>query len=383
MGKQYISTVSASQAHKLDVIGLTVVNKFSITVSSDGYANFWDNKQDEVHDPNQFVHREFINKIGVHHVASYENVLPASNTKVVVLAFACFDGSIVIKYFVNDDISTLKQFETTEFKTQFWAPVFYKDPESKNDYFISTKASGTTFVYDFVATPSIDDVTLEFNKVGELNANTTSFPNSIAMCPTEDKKVAIGYSNGDVLLYDLLHFTPVYTFHSTDLQVSAKVSSSASIPRVMAFSPGGSILAVARDNQSSGSITLYDVKFGENIGSLTTPSHSSVASVGGFAHNGWIMGLSFDEEGKNLASCGFDKCIRVWNLESREREATINISPTDLENPETDEFDKSVASGVSFIKKGVRGGSGGDTNEGLCVISFDRGVRWYREAGGI
>ncbi|ODV77346.1 WD40 repeat-like protein [Suhomyces tanzawaensis NRRL Y-17324] len=385
MGKQYISTVSAAQAHSLDITDLTIVNKFTITVSSDGYANFWDNKQDEVHDPKQFVHKELINELGVHHVASYENNLPSSSIRIVFLAFASFDGSVVFKYYINDDISTLKSFEPVKPVTNSWAPVFHKDPESKQDYFICTKADGTTTVYSFTVAAHEDDVSVDITleKFGDLDANASSFPTSIAVSETIDKKVAIGYANGDVLLYDLLSLKTVYTFHSTDLQISHKSKTSRSIPRVLRFSPGGTILAIARDNQSSGSITLYDVQFGENIGSLTTPSHSAKSTIGGFAHEGWIMGLSFDEEGKNLASCGFDKCVRVWNLDTRERESTITVSISDLEDTEHDEFDKTVLSGVEFIKKKVRGGAGGDTNEGLCVISFDRGIRWYREAGGI
>lgn len=74
----------------------------------------------------------------------------------------------------------------------------------------------------------------------------------------------------------------------------------------------------------------------------------------------------------------------MWNLETSEREATINISITDLDDASNDDLqDESVASGVKFIGKGVRGGAGGDSNEGICVISFDRGIRWYREAGGV
>lgn len=168
----------------------------------------------------------------------------------------------------------------------------------------------------------------------------------------------MGYINGDVLLYDFQNLKVVYTFRSTDLVVSRnpKFNSSSSIPRVIAFSPGGTLLAVARDNQAAGSITLYDVQYGENVGTLATPSHSAKSVVGGFAHQGWILGLDFDEEGKNLVSCGFDKCVRVWNLETSEREATINISITDLDDDTNDDQqDESVASGVKFIGKGVRG----------------------------
>ncbi|ODV68158.1 WD40 repeat-like protein [Hyphopichia burtonii NRRL Y-1933] len=388
MGKQYISTVSAAKAHELDVLGLAITNKYTVTVSSDGYANFWDNKQDEAHDPNAFVVKKFISKYGVHHVSVYENIMPSTKVKVVLLAFANFDGSIVVKSFVNDDLSTFADVDTgNEFKASFWCPGFYKNPLGQQDFLFATHASGSTSVYDLKinSTENSIDISVSIELAGKLNANGTdnSFPNSLSVSK-KDKQVAIGYTNGDVILYDFAAMKPVYTFHSTDLQQTGKGSASSSIPRVVEFSPGGSILAVARDNQSSGTITLYDVEYGENIGSLTTPSHSSKNKIGGFAHDGWVMGLSFDSEGKLLASCGFDKCVRIWNLESREREATIKVSISDLEDTEHDEsVDQSVVSGVQFIERGIRGGAGGDSNEGLCIISFDRAIRWYREAGGI
>lgn len=386
MGKQYISTVSVSKAHKLDILGLAITNKHTITVSSDGYANFWDNKRDEVHNPNDFAVKKLIHKIGIHHVAVYENILPDTKVKVVILAFANFDGSIIFKSIVNEDISTYEDVSTGDtFESSFWSVGFYKDPESKQDFFIATRANGSTNVYNLsiTSTEGSTDIAVNFELKGALDANATdaSFPNSLGVSTCEDKKVAVGYTNGDVLLFDLVSLKPVYTFHSTDLQESNK---STSIPRVVEFSPGGNILAVARDNQSSGTITLYDVKYGENVGTLTTPSHSSKNTIGGFAHEGWVMGLSFEETGKYLASSGFDKCVRVWNLETRERETTIKISISDLEDTDGyEEVDQSIASGVLFIKKGIRAGAGGDVNPGLCVISFDRGVRWYREAGGI
>lgn len=387
MGKQYIATAAASAAHELDILGLSITDKYTVTVSSDGYANFWDNKKYELQDPNEVVVKQLINKIGVHHVETFETILPSTHIKIVLIAFASFDGSITFKYFVNDDLSTMKDIQgPSEVSSTCWCPCFYKDPESKNDYFIVTQASGSALVYylNIESTEESRDLAINFEKFGNLNSsNSSSFPNSVAVSQTADKKAAIGYTNGDVLLYDLTTLKPIYTFHSTDLQVSNKSAYSNSIPRVLLFSPGGSLLAVARDNQSAGSITLYDVKFGENVGSLTTPSHSSKTTIGGFAHDGWIMGLSFDEEGEMLASCGFDNCVRIWNIETREREATINISTKDLENAKDEELDSSIASGVRFIKKGIRSGANGDSNEGLCVISFDRGIRWYREAGGI
>lgn len=384
MGKQYISTVSAAQAHKLDILDVAMTGKYTVTVSSDGCAAFWDNKKDEIHQPLDFVVHKLINEIGIHHVAVFETVPAGVTTKISLFAFGCFDGSIVFYYYTDDDLDTFTLLDTKKvFADGLWYPGFYKDPESIENYFVVTKANGSAAVY------SLDIAVLEqliitvTDLVGTLSAsNITSFPNSLGISST-DALCAVGYSSGDVVVYNLKNLKQEFTFHSTDLQVEEGQGSS-SIPRVIEFSPGGTLLAVSRDNQSAGSITLYDVKYGENVGSLTTLSHSAKTTIGGFAHEGWIMGLSFNEDGRLLASCGFDKCVRVWNVELREREATLLINITDLEDTTQDEdTDTSICSGVTFIKKGVRGGAGGDSNEGLCVVSFDRGVRWYREAGGI
>lgn len=384
MGKQYISTVSAAQAHKLDILGVAMTGKYTITVSSDGYAAFWDNKKDEVHQPLEFVTHKLIKDIGIHHVAVFETVPTGLTTKLVVLAFGCFDGSIVFYYYRNDDLETFSLIDTGKvFRDGFWSPGFYKDPESVQNLFVVTKANGSTAVYSLSL--NLEDLSIEVaDLIGTLNASSiTSFPNSLGISLTSEALCAVGYSSGDVVVFNLKSLKQEFTFHSTDLQVEEGQDSS-SIPRVVEFSPGGTLLAVSRDNQSAGSITLYDVKYGENVGSLTTLSHSAKTNIGGFAHEGWIMGLSFNEDGSLLASCGFDKCVRVWNMELREREATLVINITDLEDTTQDEeADASICSGVAFIKKGVRGGAGGDSNEGLCVVSFDRGVRWYREAGGI
>lgn len=387
MGKQYILTVTASHAHELDITAVAMTDKYTITVGSDGFAAFWDNKKDEVHNPSDSVVKKLISEIGIHHVAVYENIPPELTKKVVLLAFGCFDGSMRFYSYIDEDLESFKKLDTgSTFKANFWTPGFYKDPKSKHDMFVATKANGLAAVYAL----NIKDVagTIEITNdelLGELHitVNNAAFPNSLSVSQASDGLVAVGYTSGDVAVFTLHGLKALFTFYSTDLQVDQNIGSS-SVPRVLEFSPGGSILAVARDNQSAGLITLYDVEYGENVGSLTTLSHSTKTTIGGFAHEGWIMGLDFNADGLLLASCGFDKCIRVWNLETREREATLQVSMTDLDNTEHDEtIDSSVCSGVAFIDRGVRAGAGGDSNEGLCVVSFDRGVRWYREAGGI
>lgn len=380
MGKQYISTNTVCPAHSLDVLDVAVTRQHTVTVSSDGQAKFWANDVKENDDPNDHVHSQLIDASGVHHVNVYENTLQVEGKykSVVVVAYGTFSGAIKVDHYVENYASIKSIDVPAELQKNSWIPIFYKDPENTQDYMIVTKIDGSIILYKI----NVTEEGVELEKQCE-NSSESSFPISIDISVTEDKKLAVGYTNGDVYLYSLENLKMIYTFRSTDLQVSSKEQTSNSIPRVVKFSPGGSILAVARDNQNAGSLTIYDVKYGENVGSLTTPSHSSKTEIGGFAHEGWIMGLSFDYEGKFLASCGFDKCVRVWNLENKEREATIQLSISDFDSPEAEEQDVSIASAVSFIRKGVRGGAGGGSNDGLCVVSFDKGVRWYREAGGI
>ncbi|KAI5950253.1 SKI8 [Candida jiufengensis] len=385
MGKQYISTVSASQAHNSDILGLEITNKYTITISSDGYLKLWDNKKDEIHNPLEGVESFFINKSGLHHLSIYENKLPNSIIKITIIAISCFNGDLYLKYFLNDDISTLKDYNELKI-LKSWVPGFYKDPNSKQDYFLVNKMNSITEVYKLKIEPlNNDEVSINFIKHGELNPSTTTniqnFAISLSINQTTNKKCAIGYTNGDVKLYDFENLKLIYTFKSNDLISTNNKNNS--IPRILQFSPGGTLLAVGRDNQSSGSITLYDVEHGENIGNLITPSHSAKNIIGGFAHQGWILGLDFNEDGKFLVSCGFDKCVRVWNLDNLEREATLNLNISDLDTNNVEEQDESIPSGVKFLNKGIRGGLGGDSNEGICVISFDRGIRWYREAGGV
>lgn len=387
MGKQYISTFTASRAHKLDILAVKMTKRFTITVSSDGYAAFWDNQVEDGQNLEDHVVRQMINPIGIHHLAAFEDVPPELTTKVLLVAFACFDGSILFYSIFNNDMSTFLSVDTGNlFAHDFWCPGFYQDPQSKQHLFVLTRATGRTSVYNLDFLVGNDTVGIKLDTlVGELNSSNllSSFP--VALDVSSEGHCAVGYTMGDVVVYSLFGLKQIFTFHSTDLQVEeGEGIGSTSVPRVVKFSPEGSTLAVARDNRSAGSITLYDITYGENVGSLTTPSHSAKATVGGFAHESWILDLSFNASGTLLASAGFDKCVRVWNLFLRAREATLQLSTSDLDSTEDiDESDISICSGVSFIDKGVRGGLGGNINEGLCVVSFDRGVRWFREAGGV
>lgn len=193
--------------------------------------------------------------------------------------------------------------------------------------------------------------------------------------------LATGFQNGDVVLTQLDTCKPVYTFRSFG---SKGLKQNSSTVRSVKFSPLGKLLAVASDSGAYGIITLYDTVYGECVGNFTIPSHSSQTATGAYAHDGWIFEIDFNENGESLLSAGYDGKLRVWNVSTRERESTIILNKTDVDNEEISTEDvKPSATGAKFIKKGTRGGAGGDNNDGIVIISLDKGIRWYREAGGI
>ena len=114
------------------------------------------------------------------------------------------------------------------------------------------------------------------------------------------------------------------------------------------------------------------------------------SSVESFAHSGWVFALSFNSTGEFLATSGYDSKVRVWDVKSKERVTTLNITAGDIENEDDilleDENGDSLkyppVLDVSFINKGIRSGMNSDVNEGLCCVCLDRSIRWYREAGG-
>ena len=103
-------------------------------------------------------------------MAAYENVLPSSTLKVTLLAFACFNGSIIFRYYINDDFSTIESLtdDIKSFESNCWTPGFYRDPESKQDYFITTKTNGTTEVHLLNIVDENEKAVITFEKFGQL-----------------------------------------------------------------------------------------------------------------------------------------------------------------------------------------------------------------------
>lgn len=341
---------------------------------------FWSNNVTETDVAKEHVHEFFVHKTGLHHVAVFEDIL--ETTKISLVATVSFSGEIFF-YIINGSDTNITSLNvdlgTKTNRDAYWAVQWSKDEEGKNHKFASTQATGATKVWDFKI-ESFDKVS--FTPITTVKSQIKTFATSVDIS-SANHLLATGFQNGDVVLTQTDTFKPVYTFRNFGLQGSAQSSSTI---RCVKFSPLGTLLAVASDSGSYGNITLYDTVYGENVGSFTIPSHSSQVPVGAYAHGGWVFEIDFNETGEFLTSAGYDGKIRVWNVTTRESVATLSLSPTDFDDEDIaqeDEDASSPAIGVKFIKKGTRGGAGGDNNEGLAVISLDRGIRWFREAGGI
>ncbi|QLG71217.1 hypothetical protein HG535_0B02560 [Zygotorulaspora mrakii] len=424
MSNVFISTANCGKAHDADIFGLSVCNPYTVTCSGDGSIKLWKNNLLDNELPRNNYIRQFVHKTGVHHVEVFHSVERGGN-ELCIIACVSFSGHI---FFYNVDIESgdlneLNLLSPKEDKKSYWAIKWYKSDDSNICHrFAATDVKGSTYVWRFHPfEEELDEEQAQKEKMkreakarrnGEyvpdkdaeidstfrsatvrphlmLDAEIPAQKPAFATCIdiSSSGLIATGFSNGNVVISQLRTLRPIHNFEAFGIQ---GIEQNSNTVRDVKFSPLGTILAVASDSGSYGCVTMYETEYGERIGSLTVPTHSNQATIGAFAHSGWVFGLSFNSTGEFLASCGYDSKVRVWDVKSRERVSTLNITASDIEEEQEilleDEHGDSLkfppVMAVKFINKGVRKGMGSDTNEGLCCVCMDRSVRWFREAGG-
>lgn len=428
MSKLFISTANCGKAHDADIFGVAISNPFTVTCSGDGSIKLWQNKLLDNQSPKDHCTSQFVHKAGVHHVDIFYSVEKGGH-EVCIIACVSFSGDML---FYNVDVKTgscspIDFLSATEKKKSYWAIKWLKSEDQALCHrFAATDVKGNTYVWKFHPftqelneeqeqekkaaretawrrNPSkVNDANNEEQTEEEDSTELTLNPHLVlhgeihpsepvfATCLDITSKglIATGFSNGSVVVSQLLSLKPIYNFEGFGIQGTDQNSNTV---RDIKFSPLGSLLAVANDSGSYGCVTLYETDYGERIGGLTVPIHSTQSNIGTYAHNGWVFGLSFNSTGEFLATCGYDSKVRVWDVKQKERVSTLNISAGDIEIEEDilledengDSLKNPPVMGVTFINKGVRAGMGNESNEGLCCVCLDRTVRWFREAGGI
>ncbi|SCU88282.1 LANO_0D01640g1_1 [Lachancea nothofagi CBS 11611] len=400
MSKLYISTQNCGKAHEADIFGLCISNPYTVTVSGDGSLKLWKNKLIDGEQPKDHVISCFVHKTGLHHVDAFHSV-EQGGLELFLVACVSFSGQIFI-YEVDMASGTLKELDLLshdEKLRSYWCIKFLKsDDFSVAHKMVATDVKGSTVVWALdIFKPeeqtqesgNLDlkkEKNIRLSQIGEIPATEPKFATSVDV--SVKGIIATGFQDGSVVVSQLETLRPIYNFEGFGIKGTEESSGTV---RDVKFSPLGELLAVANDSGSYGCVTLYETEYGERVGNLTVPTHSSQTSIANFTHNGWVFNASFSSTGEFLATCGYDGKIRVWDVKRRERVSTLNISAGDIEIESEivsqDEFGNSLKTppvmGVTFINKGVRGGIGGDTNEGLACVCLDRSVRWFREAGGV
>lgn len=430
MSNIFISTANCGKAHDADIFGVTVCTPYTITCSGDGFIKLWKNKLLDNELPKDHFISQFVHKTGVHHVDVFHSVEKGAH-ELCIIACVSFSGQL---FFYSADIKsgkliTLDLLSSRDKKKSFWAIKWFKSEDQMlNHRFAATDVKGNTYVWKFHPfTQELDEEQAKKQKLqkearikrngyqphddkvpetnskddeieegqlsldphltlqGEIAVSEPVFATCVDISHTG--LIATGFANGTVVVSQLSTLRPIHNFEGFGIQ---GIEQNSNTVRDIKFSPLATLLAVANDSGSYGCVTLYETEYGERVGSLTVPTHSSQASIGTFAHNGWVFGLSFNSTGEFLATCGYDSKIRVWDVKMKERVSTLNITANDveieedilLEDENGDSLKYPPVMGVQFIGKGIRGGMGSDSNEGLCCVCMDRSIRWFREAGG-
>lgn len=373
MSAPYISTATIGSAHASDILGVSMTHRFTITCSSDGYLKLWNNNSSS-----ERLHSEIlIDKVGLHHLDVLEDVIDSK--KILLIATVSFSGKIyMLQYDYELDKLINLEFDPLANglaqKSGFWCPVF--DFKAECIIFACTTVDGRARIFDLIG----GEEGMEFKYRGELFANDTNFANCIAS-DIKNNRIAIGHQNGNTYIYDFNKLLLSYNFETHGLKNSKNLN----IVRSVAFSPNDNeYLAIAHDSGPFGIISLYDVKYGEYLGSFTISTHSSNVGVGNFAHSKWCLAIDFNKTGDKLVSCGIDNCIRIWDVQSRVCLNSLKLNPTDLDDSEIEKLnnlDTSSCTSIKFIEQGIFPENG--QNDGLVVVGFDRAIRLFREAGGI
>ncbi|KAH3900854.1 SKI complex subunit WD repeat protein SKI8 SCDLUD_002309 [Saccharomycodes ludwigii] len=460
MSKLYIPTTNAGLAHDADIFDLQVTIPYTITCSGDGYIKLWKNKLLEGQLPQDFCYKQFVSKMGVHHLSYLHTIEPNTTLETFIISCVSFDGKLHLYQF---DLKTLvfknlgKDCAPIFGQLSFWSVNLVEqngiyDASNANNNIshklLATTVNGEIYSWDLkikspeqngteTALTALDQVITIQNHIDVSDAVTTEieensdtkgtistgtiFNNSMSgnfpLCLSHNisnEMVAVGYNNGILLLLELNTLKPVF-----QLQISSyPIRSLSFAPQPVLLeghnntdisgnygrkdkSKNDTLLAVSHDMGSYGRLSLVSTKYGEHICDLSIPSHSSTAlgtnnnssgsaNIVAFAHESWCLSCCFNETGKYLVSGGLDGKLRVWDVDKRERVSTLHCSNLDIEDDnkimkvekETGKnLSGSVALGVlsvKFINKDVRNNT---SNEGLCCVCIDRGIRWYREAG--
>ncbi len=126
--------------------------------------------------------------------------------------------------------------------------------------------------------------------------------------------LATGSRDGTAIIWSTATWTPVRTLRNPDPDTVFEQPGAAGMVEGVAFSPDGTLLAMA---SRGGSVLLWDVGTGQLLETLK-------------GHPSAVQALAFSPDGRTLASGGGDQTVRLWNVETRRELMQLNPGNVEL-----------------------------------------------------
>lgn len=126
--------------------------------------------------------------------------------------------------------------------------------------------------------------------------------------------LATGSRDGTAIIWSTAAWAPVRTLRNPDPDTVFEQPGAAGMVEGVAFSPDGTLLAMA---SRGGSVLLWDVGTGQLLETLK--GHSSA-----------VEAVAFSPDGRTLASGGGDQTVRLWNVETRRELLQLNPGNVEL-----------------------------------------------------
>ncbi|KAF0277255.1 hypothetical protein FOG50_01884 [Hanseniaspora uvarum] len=427
MSKNFIPTVHKGKAHDSDIFNVQCSKFATITTSSDGYLKVWKNYLNEGDLPEDNVQSKFLSKAGLHHTSFLEFTDSETRKNTLFIGSISFAGELFIekydieknefeKYSIDNNLhlkellnfvpkdeeenDTTNSFNNVILKNSFYLIKFL--PKNLNnkipvDKLILTTVDSKVIVLDLDYKPNT--CTFDVTKVQSLQitekslgfktlqTNETPFITCLDASNKLSNVLTLGFNTSNVLILNLFTLTQLFNISLISKPI-----------RCIKISNNATLLAISHDLGINGCVSLYDIETGDYIGDYTNNSHSSNTnnsennSSNTTTHMSTCLAIDFNQTDEYIVTAGLDGVVSVWETITRERIGRIKVSCNDIEKNQ-DILDKDPVTleslstpgilDVKYIHKNVRGGLGGAKNEGLVVVALDRGIRWFREAGGI
>ncbi|KAL6935020.1 related to Antiviral protein SKI8 [Hanseniaspora guilliermondii] len=415
MSKNFIPTVHKGKAHEADIFNVQYSKFATITTSGDGYLKVWKNYLNEGDLPEDNVQSKFLTKAGLHHTSFLEFKDLETKKGMLFIGTISFTGELFIeKYdlekneFENDlELRKILNFDTLMEEEQDTTKSYYNIIEKNTFYLIKflpknlnnkitmdklllTTVDSKVIVLDLVyqsETSTFDVTRVELLQITEkslgfktLQQSETPFITCMDASNKLSNVLTLGFNTSHVLILNLFTLTQLFNISLISKPI-----------RCVKISNNATLLAISHDLGINGCVSLYDIETGDFIGDYTNNSHTA-KDTNTFTHKASCLSMDFNESDEFIITAGLDGVVNVWETITRERVGRIKISCNDIENNsdilDTDPITLESLTNpgimdVKYIHKNTRGGLGGAKNEGLVVVALDKGIRWFREAGGI